>query len=220
VNGPQDLGGAHGFGPVLPEADEPVFHAEWERRVLALTLAAGAAGTWNLDQARFARESIPPARYLASSYYEIWLAGLERLLVDHGMVTPDELGRGHAVGPAPPGGRRLRADEVAQALSSRRGSTARPPSAVARFAPGDPVRARVMHPAGHTRLPRYVRGRAGAVEAVHGCHVFPDHHALGLGEDPQWLYTVVFDGPELWGADTDPTVTVSVDAFEPYLEPA
>jgi nitrile hydratase subunit beta len=219
VNGPQDLGGAHGFGPVVPEADEPVFHAEWERRVLALTLAAGAAGSWNLDQARFARESIPPARYLASSYYEIWLAGLERLLVEGGMVTAGELDSGRADGPAPPGGRRLTAADVPRALTSRRGSTARPATTEARFGPGAVVRARVMHPTGHTRLPRYVRGRTGVVEAEHGCHVFPDHHARGLGEDPQWLYTVVFDGRELWGADTDPTVTVSVDAFEPYLEP-
>ena len=219
MNGPHDLGGAHGFGPVVAEPDESVFHAEWERRVFGLTLAAGAAGSWNLDQSRFAHESIPPARYLASSYYEIWLAGLERLLVEHGMVTPDELMRGRADGPAPPGGRRLAADDVPLALASRRGSTARPSAGEARFRVGDAVQARVMHPAGHTRLPRYVRGRVGVVEAVHGCHVFPDSHALGLGEDPQWLYTVVFDGRELWGADTDPTVTVSVDAFEPYLEP-
>jgi nitrile hydratase beta subunit len=220
VNGPHDLGGADGFGPVVAEADEPVFHADWERRVFGLSLAAGAAGSWNLDQSRFARESIPPARYLASSYYEIWLAGLERLLVEDGMVTPDELAQGRADGPAPPGGRRLAAGDVARAMSSRRGSTARPAVRAAQFGPGDAVRARVIHPAGHTRLPRYVRGRTGVVEAVHGCHVFPDHHAAGLGEDPQWLYTVVFDGRELWGADTDPTVAVSVDAFEPYLEPA
>jgi nitrile hydratase beta subunit len=220
VNGPHDLGGAHGFGPVVPEPDEPVFHAEWERRVLALTLAAGSAGSWNLDQARFARESIPPARYLASSYYEIWLAGLERLLVEQGLITNEELGRGEADGPAQSGGRRLAAADVARALASRRGSTERPADGEPRFGAGDAVRARVMHPAGHTRLPRYVRGRAGVVDAVRGRHVYPDHHAHGLGEDPQWLYTVVFDGPELWGADTDPTVSVSIDAFEPYLVPA
>ncbi len=221
-HGPHDLGGAHGFGPVVAEAEEPVFHSEWERRVFALTLAAGSAGSWNIDEPRFARESIPPARYLASSYYEIWLAGLERLLVDHGMVTPDELARGRADGPAPPGAHRLAAADVPRVLASRRGSTARPAARAARFGPGDAVRARVMNPAGHTRLPRYVRGRTGLVEAVHGCHVYPDHHAHGRGEDPQWLYTVVFDGRELWGADADaaPTVTVSVDAFEPYLEPA
>jgi nitrile hydratase beta subunit len=219
VNGPHDLGGAHGFGPVVPEPDEPVFHEEWEGRALALVLATGAGGRWNLDMVRFARESIPPARYLASSYYDIWATAFERMLTEHGLVTADELAAGHADGLAEPSVRVLAPHAVAGMLTSRSGSTERPATVPARFAVGDRVRARVMHPAGHTRLPRYVRGRAGTIEGVHGCHVFPDHHAHGGGEDPQWLYTVVFDGRELWGEHTDPTLTVSVDAFEPYLEP-
>jgi len=101
-----------------------------------------------------------------------------------------------------------------------RGKFDRTPQAAAKFKPGDKVRAKNIHPTTHTRLPRYVRGHVGVIERDHGCHVFPDSAAMELSENPQWLYTVVFDGTELWGADADPTVKVSIDAFEPYLEPA
>ena len=219
MNGPHDMGGLHGFGAVEAEVDEPVFHAEWERRVLALTLAMGATGEWNLDSSRSSRERVPPAEYLSLTYYEIWLAGLERLLVECGLVTPDEIAAGGALRQARPVGRVLAAADVTAALQ-RGAPTNREAPLPARFARGERVRARNMHPSTHTRLPRYVRGRAGVVTSVHGCHVFPDSHALGLGEDPQWLYTVRFDARELWGDDGDPSSTVSVDAFEPYLDPA
>jgi nitrile hydratase len=219
VNGVHDMGGAHGFGPVEPEPDEPVFHADWERRAFALTVAMGFTGEWNLDGARFAREDRPPADYLARTYYEIWLGGLERQLAERGLVAPEEVEAGRAVAPARPVKRTLAAADVARTLG-RGGPTTREPPRPARFAPGDRVRARNLHPEGHTRLPRYVRGRVGTVVLVHGCHVFPDSNAHGGGEDPQWLYTVRFDGRELWGPDADPTVAVSTDAFEPYLEPA
>ena len=220
MNGAQDLGGQHGFGAVEAEADEPVFHADWERRAFALTLAMGATGEWNIDASRFARESLPPAQYLAKGYYEIWLAGLERLLGERGLVTAQELAAGHALdAPARPVARTLAAEDVTGLL--RRGSPAtREPPRPALFAAGDRVRARNLHPKTHTRLPRYVRGRVGTVALVHGCHVFPDAHAHGQGEDPQWVYTVRFAARELWGPQGDPTAAVSVDAFEPYLEPA
>jgi nitrile hydratase len=219
VNGAQDMGGLHGFGPVEPEADEPVFHAEWERRAFALTLAMGASGEWNIDASRFARESLPPAQYLAKGYYEIWLAGLERLLAERGLVTAEELAAERPIGAPRPVGRTLAAQDVAGLL--RRGSPAeRARPRPARFAIGERVRARNMHPPGHTRLPRYVRGRLGTIALVHGCHVFPDAHAHGGGEDPQWLYSVRFEARELWGPDGDPAAAVSVDAFEPYLERA
>jgi nitrile hydratase subunit beta len=218
VNGAHDMGGVHGFGPVVPEPDEPAFHADWERRVLALTLATGALGEWNIDSSRFARENRPPGEYLSKTYYEIWLAGLERLLADRGLVTPEELEAGEA-GPARPVARTLAAADV-EPMLARGGPTEREPSRPARFALGDAVRARNLNPLTHTRLPRYVRGHAGAVVAVHGAHVFPDAHAHGGGEDPQWLYTVRFGARELFGADADPHAAVSVDAFEPYLEPA
>lgn len=219
MNGAQDLGGQHGFGPVLPEPDEPVFHADWERRVLALTLAMGMPGGWTIDMSRHARESLPPAQYLSSSYYEVWLAGLEKLLADRGLVSADELAACHPIGPAREVPRILAAAAVPEVL--RRGApTARPATAPAGFAVGDPVRARNLHPPGHTRLPRYVRGRVGVVELVHGCHVFADASAAGAGEKPQWLYTVRFTGSELWGPDGDPDSEVSVDAWETYLEAA
>jgi nitrile hydratase beta subunit len=220
VNGVHDMGGQHGFGPVRPEPDEPVFHADWERRAFALTLAMGATRTWNLDASRFARESLPPATYLASSYYEIWLEALERQLVEHGLVGDDELAAGHELAAHPAPVDRILAAEDVPATLGRGGPTVRDARSPARFAAGDRVRARNMHPATHTRLPRYVRGHVGTVERVHAPHVFPDTHAHFLGEEPQWLYTVRFDARELWGDDADPTSSVSIDAFEPYLEPA
>jgi nitrile hydratase subunit beta len=219
VNGAHDMGGVHGFGAVVPEPDEPVFHADWERRVLALVLAMGATGEWTLDASRFAREDRPPAAYLVSSYYQIWLAGLEQLVVERGLVAPGELAAGRSLGPAKAVKRTLAARDTT-GLLERGGPTEREAPHPARFTVGDQVRAKNLHPATHTRLPRYVRGHTGTVTRAHGCHVFPDSNAHGHGEDPQWLYTVAFGGRELWGAAADPAVTVSVDAFEPYLEPA
>jgi nitrile hydratase subunit beta len=215
VNGAHDMGGVHGFGPVVAEADEPYFHADWERRVLGLVIAIGAAGRWNIDKSRFARENRPPPEYLSLSYYEIWLAGLERLLLEAGLITPEELERGEA---APGEPIRVLAAEEVPGMLARGGPADRPPAREARFSTGDRVRTRNLHPRTHTRLPRYARGHIGEIERVHGCHVFPDRHAYG-DEDPQWLYTVRFDATELWGPDADPRSTVSFDAFEPYLEP-
>jgi nitrile hydratase beta subunit len=219
MNGGQDLGGAQGHGPVIPEPDEPVFHAEWEKRVLALTLAMGMPGGWNIDMSRFARENRPPREYLAMTYYEIWFAGLQALLAERGLVSPEEMAAGHPIGVAKPVPRTLKPDDVAKVLY-RGGPTERDANTEPRFAAGDRVRAKNIHPKTHTRLPRYVRGHEGMIEKVRGCHVFPDSNSLGAGEDPQWLYTVRFEGRELWGPDGDPGVKVSVDAWEPYLEPA
>lgn len=219
MNGAQDMGGMHGFGPVEPEPDEPAFHAPWERRAFALTLAMGMPGGWNLDMSRSARESLPPAEYLSKSYYEIWIAGLEKLMAERGLVTPEETEEGRSLYPAKKVARILSPDDVGKVLY-RGAPTDREPDSPARFKTGDRVRALNIHPLTHTRLPRYVRGHAGVVEIVHGCHVFPDSHATGAGENPQWLYTVRFNGRELWGPRSDPSVSVSVDAWEPYLEPA
>lgn len=219
MNGAHDMGGTHGFGPVTPEPHEPWFHAEWERRAFALTLAMGATGQWNLDMSRSARESRSPDAYLSMSYYALWIAGLERLMRERDLVFDDEIACGRSLHPPKPLARVLAAREVERVL--RAGApTERPPSAAARFAPGERVRAKTMNPPSHTRLPRYVRGHAAIVERVHGCHVYPDAHARGDGEQPQWLYTVVFSGREVWGADADSTLSVSVDAWEPYLDPA
>lgn len=216
MNGVHDMGGMQCFGPVLPEADEPLFHADWEKRALALTLAMGATGLWNIDQSRSARESLPPAVYLGSSYYEIWIRALEVLLHERALLTPEDT---PAAGGAVP--RVLHAADVAPALA--KGSPVdRPASAPARFRPGDRVTARNLHPTGHTRLPRYVRGHTGTVQIVHGAHLFADRRASGLlppfDDTAHWLYTVVFDGRDLWGSQAEAGLQVSVDAWEPYLD--
>jgi nitrile hydratase len=218
MDGVHDMGGMDGFGPVMPEANEPVFHAIWEGRVLAMNRAMGFSRTWNGDISRHAKEILPPDVYLSSPYYWRWALGLEQMLVDNGLVDAEEFGAGRALRPGKPLKRKLTLDTLEVALS--RGSLERPAKAPALFKAGDGVRARNIHPKGHTRLPRYVRGHVGVVERVHGCHVFPDSHAARRDEDPQWLYTVHFTGAELWGPDADPTVVVSIDAWEPYLEPA
>ena len=213
------MGGMDGFGKVEPEPNEPVFHGDWEKRVLAINVAAGAMGAWSIDEIRHARESLPPAQYLSSTYYEIWLAALDKVLVKHGFLSADELATGKPARERREPKRVLKGEEVAGVL--RRGFPyERNTEVPARFAVGDKVRTVVMHPQHHTRLPRYARGKAGMVERIVGCHVFPDTGAQGQPEAAQWLYTVVFDGRELWGRDADPTSTVSIEAWESYLEPA
>ena len=218
TDGAQDMGGVEGFGKVVPEPDEPVFHGEWEKRAFALTLAMGKPGGWNIDMSRSAREDRPDAEYLRMSYYEIWLAGLERLMRERALVSDDEIAAGRALHPrkdVPV----LSPGDVEKTLH-RGGPTERAPQAPAQFKVGERVRMKAINPPTHTRLPRYVRGKAGTVARVLGCHVFPDSNATGKGEDPRWLYTVVFDGRDLFGAEGDPTSKISVDAWEPYMEKA
>jgi nitrile hydratase len=219
MNGPQDLGGLQGFGPVAPETNEPVFHAEWERRAAALSLAMNATGMWNIDIVRHSRERIPPAEYAAASYYEKWLKGLERLIVEHGLATQTEVDAGHSSAPPAALKRMPRAAEV-PAMLAKGSSYDRPASTPALYKIGDKVRARMMNPLGHTRLPRYVRGRAGAIARVHGVHVFPDVNSTGKGEDPHWLYSVAFDAAEIWGPEGKPGDAIHLDLWEPYLERA
>lgn len=219
MNGGQDLGGVQGFGPVQREAGEPVFHQDWERRVFALTLAAAAAGGWNIDMSRHARENRPPQDYLASSYYELWLSGLVTLLCERGLLSPRELETGRPKLPARPAKGFLKRDAVAAVLG-RGEPTQRPGEAEPRFAPGDRVRTRNINPKGHTRLPRYARARSGEIARSHGVHVFPDTNAAGKGERPQHLYSVRFDAAELWGDDSETGQDVFLDLWESYLEPA
>ena len=218
MDGVHDMGGMHGFGTVEPEPNEPVFHAEWEARCLALNRAMGAAGAWTIDEGRAGIEELPPVVYLSRSYYGKWALRLENMVVKLGFAGADEIAAGHALRPGKPLKRRFDLGAVARTLT--RGSFGRPAQAPARFKIGDRVRTRNIHPPTHTRLPRYARGRVGVIEASRGCHVFPDSVAIGAGEDPQWLYTVLFAGRELWGENADPTLTVSIEAFEPYLEAA
>ena len=217
-DGIHDMGGMHGFGKVEPEPNEPVFHSAWEGHVLALNRAIAYSGATNIDQSRAAIEALPPAVYLTSSYYKKWALGLEARLLKYGLADAAEIKAGHAKAPGQALKRKLTVADVPNSLT--RGSFARPAPSPALFKPGERVRARNNHPVTHTRLPRYARGRVGVIEALRGCHVFPDTAALGAGENPQWLYTVVFDGRELWGDDAQPGLKVSIEAFEPYLEPA
>lgn len=214
-----DLGGRPNRAPIVLEPEGELFHAGWEPRALALTLAMGATGAWNIDMSRAARETLPD--YAQLGYYRVWLAGLEKLLGERGLLRPGELESGSASLPAAAVPRVLRAADVAGALAA--GSpTLRPAAAPARFAIGDRVATRAEAVGHHTRLPAYARGRIGTVERVHGVHVFADRHAHGAGdEDPQWLYGVVFEAAVLWPqAERSAGHRVSIDAWEPYLEPA
>jgi nitrile hydratase subunit beta len=198
VDGIHDLGGMQGFGPVVVERDEPVFHAPWEGRVFALPAFLIGRGFVTVDAFRHAIERLPPAVYLTAGYYGRWLAALERLVVETGIAGD---------GPLPAGG--------VPARGAMREIAAAP-----RFAVGDAVVARDVHPAGHTRLPRYVRGRCGVVARVQPAWVFPDTNAHGLGENPQHVYAVRFAARELWGDAADARAAVHVDVFESHLEPA
>lgn len=216
MDGVHDMGGMDGFGKVEPEPNEPAFHAPWEGRVLAMQRAMGFAGAWAIDQSRYAGERIPPPIYLTASYYDRWAMAIVRNAIERGLAGADEFAAGRALRPGKPMARKLTAEIVRRGLF--RGGFSRTAQAPARFSAGDRVRAKNIHPRTHTRLPRYVRGHAGVIERVHGCYVFPDSVAIDQGENPQWLYVVRFDARELWGADADPSVKVSVDAFEPYLD--
>lgn len=210
-----DLGGRPGFGAVQPEPVGEWWHEAFEPRALALTLAMGATGAWNIDQSRAARETQPD--YAQLSYYRLWLAALQQLMAERGQLLPDELAAGRLLHPAVPVQRVLAAADVPAALA-RGSATERAATGAARFRPGDRVRARAEIPDHHTRLPAYARGKRGVVERAHGAHVFADANAQGLGEQPQWLYSVVFDGAELWGSDAQPGLRVAIDAWEPYLD--
>ena len=218
MNGIHDMGGMHGFGSVIVERDEPVFHAPWEGRVLGMVYQVVGRGWGNIDSFRHAIERLDPLTYLSVGYYGRWLRAVEMLLVDGGVLRPGEVEA------------RLAGTKD---TSSTGAVTASPPhapnallgvvrtvEAAPRFTVGQTIRARNLQPAGHTRLPAYVRARRGTVDRVHPACVFPDTHAHGRGERPQYVYSVRFAGDELWGADAEPGASVNIDLFEEYLEPA
>jgi nitrile hydratase subunit beta len=218
MNGVHDMGGMHGMGPVAPEKDEPVFHEVWEGRIYALTRAVRAGGgRWNIDAGRYEIERLPPAEYLRMSYYERWAARLAIQVVKLGLVTQAEIESGT---PAPGSAKstpQLTATMV-PALITRRGSAKRDVHVRATFKAGQRVRARNMHPTGHTRLPRYARGKLGTIVEDRGVFVFPDTNAEFLGEKPQHLYSVRFTARELWGDRASVRDSVYLDLWDDYLE--
>ena len=211
MDGIHDLGGMHGFGSVAKEIDEPVFHAPWEGRVFALVNLALALGVGNLDAFRHAIERMEPAAYLTAGYYGRWLAALQTLLIEQGVVTPAEIAAHRRGTPCPM--------ETMPSLVPGTPLAQRTVASAPRFAVGQPVRARNIHPAGHTRLPRYVRGKCGPIARLHPAWVFPDTNAHGRGERAQYVYSVRFEAGELWGPDAEPRTAVHVDLFEEYVEP-
>ncbi len=224
MDGVHDLGGMQGFGAVEREDNEPAFHAAWEAAVLAMMRAGGARGLYNIDEFRHGIERMSPAHYLRATYYEKWLDGIARLFVEKGVVDKDELAARTAFFGERPDAPATAV--LAAPLSERVPSNpdwvqdaVREAGAPPRYAPGDPVLTRNFHPWGHTRLPRYARGKRGVIDRFHGVHVFPDTNAHGLGEEPQPLYSVRFDARELWGESAEANQRVHIDLWESYLLP-
>ena len=213
MNGIHDLGGMDGFGPVRVEPNEPVFHAQWEGRVLAMVGLTLGRGIANADAFRHAVERMEPASYLTAGYYGRWLAGLETLLRERGIVLAGEIEARLRGQPFP-----ASTHPLPELTPPPRPNALRPVEAPPRFAAGEWVRVRNLNPSGHTRLPRYVRGKRGVVARVHPAWVFPDTNAHGLGEQPQYVYAVRFAAADLWGDAADPKAAVHVDLFDRYLE--
>jgi nitrile hydratase subunit beta len=219
MNGVHDVGGMQGFGPIRRETNEPVFHADWEGRVLAMNLAMAAWGKFVVDNRRYVRELIPPAQALAMTYYEKWYAGLIANMLDASMVTRAEIDSG-----APAAGSAKLTPPLTAAREPAFFAGGAPKkrnvASVANFRAGQRVKARNINPLTHTRLPRYARGKFGIVERDRGIFVFPDTNAQGLGEKPQHLYSVRFAARELWGDQGRPNDSVYIDMWDDYLEPA
>ena len=223
MDGIHDLGGMHGFGRVEADPAERGFHARWEAHVVACMQAGLAWPIFNIDEFRHSRERLEPARYLEASYFEQWLEAVCRLLVEKGVVSREELEARTRFFQTHPESDALTAvapRDPPPRAGVREATFRRAVSVPPRFQPGDPVVTRNMHPVGHTRLPRYARGKRGAVASVQGAWVFPDANAHGLGEAPQHLYSVRFDGSELWGDSAETRAAVYLDLWESYLDPA
>ena len=217
MNGVHDMGGMHGLGPIVPEPEGEAFHHAWEGRVHAMTIASPTRS--NIDAGRHQRELIPGPEYLALTYYEKWFRSLSELLLKAGLVTREEMAAGRA-SPGIAKAQPVLAAAAVETVLTRPGSYERDAAAPPAFQPGDRVRCRNINPTGHTRLPRYVRGKTGEIVTCHGAHVFPDANARGEGEQPQALYTVRFTARELWGEAASPRDSVHLDLWEPYLERA
>lgn len=217
MDGIHDMGGMHGLGPIVVEADEPVFHHEWEGRIFGISEAATQHPEWSVDYFRHTRECLPADLQLTLSYYEQWHCTFAIMFIEAGMLTEEEVISGKAAPGAKPRTDAGRAGDP-KLLAFRKDDSARPLDMPPLFAPGDAVRARNIHPPGHTRLPRYARGKLGRIRAHHGAHVLPDSKAHGLGDDPHHLYSVEFSARALWGDTAAAKDKVYLDLWECYLE--
>ena len=220
MNGVHDMGGMHGMGPIQIEKNEPVWHGEWEARVYALHRAMGPWRKWNIDTGRHEIEKLPPADYLRMSYYEKWFARFITLLVKTGVVTQAEIDSGKTAAGSPKVQPALTAERVPEVALNRNLPSNHDPSIAPRFQTGQTVRARNINPTGHTRLPRYARGKVGVIDRDHGVHIFPDTNAHGLGEKRQHVYSVKFTAKELWGEEASPRDSVYIDLWDDYLDQA
>lgn len=218
MNGIHDLGGMHGLGPVDREENEPVFHHEWEARLAGVWRATRAIGLYNLDEYRHGVERMDPAAYLEASYYERVYHSIRTLLLEKGIFTAEELETGHVRDGAPPLPQPRFTSEMVERMFAPAPPHVDPEGVAARFAVGDHVRARNVHPVGHTRLPRYVRGKQGVVATVRGVYHFADTNAHGQGLNPQFVYSVRFTARELWGPAANPRDTLHIDLYDDYLE--
>lgn len=220
MNGIHDMGGMHGMGPVRPEKNEPVFHETWEGRVYAMTRALGAWRKWNIDTGRYYIERIPPADYLRMSYYEKWFVRNVELLIKTGLVTRQEVETGVPDPASPKLAPPLHADRVPSVALNRNIEPAHQPAIRPRFKVGQHIRARNLQPLGHTRLPRYARGKSGKIHLDHGVYNFPDTNADGRGPHRQHVYSVRFAARELWGEQASSHDAVYLDLWDDYLEHA
>jgi nitrile hydratase subunit beta len=220
MNGVHDMGGMHGFGPIRPRDNDEPLHADWEGRVNALVNVVRARGVFNIDESRHGIERMDPAAYLRASYYERWLASLETNLMDKGVLTAGEVEARMAQLEGAAEVARRDDPDLARAVMQARMAPGEPPQpGPSGFKPGDAVRTRNVHPTGHTRLPRYARGKAGVIDRFYGIDTLPDANAHGRGPAPEPLYSVRFTAQELWGASAEPNQTVNIDLWESYLEP-
>ena len=220
MNSIHDLGGMHGMGPVIIRPNEPVFAEDWERRVFGTTLLLVISGLCSIDECRHATERIEPVHYLSSSYYQLWLDSLEKLLIEKGLLTATEVEAGRAdVATADVTRETFKVPpDIIPGVIFTSQPVARSNPDPPKFKTGEVVRAQNINPRTHTRLPRYVRGHLGRIMGLNETFSFPDTNAHGLGENPQHVYSVRFEGTELWGPDAGPRDAVYIDLWESYLE--
>ena len=225
MNGIHDIGGKHGFGPIVPEADEPPFHAPWEGRMHGIAVTCQVTGVNSTPEQRTTIENMSPALYLSTSYYEKWLYAYEKILNDKSVVTTAELNKrvqeqadqrmvAHPDAPSNPSAYAKKLRTVLYNGTPHDRPLDRP----AKFKAGDHVRPKNINTVDHTRLPSFTKGKLGMIEVYHGAHCHHEALAAGKGDVPEHLYAVKFTGDELWGHDGRSTDAVYVDLFENYLD--